>query len=326
MTVTLVVLAACLLVSTLLLRRLAHPLLQRAWPAVAVPTLAVGALLNAGTLLVLGGLLTLAVAARWSLVADLGGWSTQELTLNVPVPLLVGVPTALVSSVLGARAAWRAGRLMVLLCRSDRLSRRLRAGGSPVVFVDDTPADAFTVAGVRGCVVISRALFAELDTQERRVLLGHELSHLRRRHHLYVHAVDLAAAANPFLAPAGAAIRAGVERWADEDAAIACGRRPSSGRALARTALVQAALRRAAGVPAMGCSTSVLCATAGGVSERVRALLADPRPRRSGLMVGLSVLTVVTVSLGLACTVLVHDGFENSELDCAHAAQAAGSS
>lgn len=322
MTGTLVGLAGCLLISTLLLRRLAQPLVRRAWPAAAVPVLAVGALLNAGTVLILGGLLTLAVLARWSMVADMGGWSTPELMTNVPIPLAVGIPAALLAAGLTTRVIWRAGGLLVLFVRSDRLSRRLRVGGNPVVLVDDTPADAFTVAGVRGCVVISRALFTALDAQERRLLVGHELSHLRRRHHLYVHAVDLAAAANPILSPTRGAVRAGVERWADEDAAAGCGRRQAAGQALARTALVQARLRRAVHGPAFGLSGSVLCATAGDVANRAQALMADPSPRRGWLMIGLTVLSVVTVGFGLAWTVQMHDGFENSEVSCPHSAAA----
>jgi Zn-dependent protease with chaperone function len=304
-TVTLALAVGCLVTSTLALRWLARPLVNRSWPAVAVVVLTVGAVLNAGSLLVVAGLLTLAVAGRWPVVAALGDWSSDALTLTIPDPVVVG---------LGVRVLWRAGGLIVLLRRSDRLSRRLRAGGAPIVFVDDPTADAFTVAGVRGCVVISRSLFAALGSQERQILIAHELSHLRRRHHLYLHAADLAVAANPALAPLAAAVRLGVERWADEDAAAACGARATAGRALARTALAQAALRRAVDAPPITHPASVLCATAAGVAVRAQALVNTVTPRRSRPLYVLMALLLVTGVLSVCSIVRIHDGFEDAEL------------
>jgi hypothetical protein len=313
-TVTLALAVGCLVTSTLALRWLARPLVNRSWPAVAVVVLTVGAVLNAGSLLVVAGLLTLAVAGRWPVVAALGDWSSDALTLTIPEPVVVGLGAATAAAVLGVRLLWRAGGLIVLLRRSDRLSRRLRAGGAPIVFVDDPTADAFTVAGVRGCVVISRSLFAALGSQERQILIAHELSHLRRRHHLYLHAADLAVAANPALAPLAAAVRLGVERWADEDAAAACGARATAGRALARTALAQAALRRAVDAPPITHPASVLCATAAGVAVRAQALVNTVTPRRSRPLYVLMALLLVTGVLSVCSIVRIHDGFEDAEL------------
>lgn len=314
MTFTLALAVGCLVTSTLALRWLARPLVNRSWPAVAVAVLTAGALLNAGSLLLVTGLLAVAVAGRWSVVAALGEWSPDALTLTIPEPVFVGLGATAAAVLLGVRSLWRAGGLIVQLQRSDRLSRRLRSGGAPIVFVDDPTADAFTVAGVRGCVVISRSLFAELGSEERQILVAHELSHLRRRHHLYVHAVDLAEAANPALRPLGAAVRLGVERWADEDAAAGCGARARTGRALARTALVQAALRRAVDSPPITHPSSVLCATASGVAARAQALMNVPTPRRSRPLYFLVALLLVTGVLGLCSIVRIHDGFENAEL------------
>lgn len=316
MIITLTLLGACLIGSTFALRWFSGRPMDRMWPGSAVPTLAVGAALNGAAVLLLAGLLILVVLTQLPVVAAWGPWSTQYLAITVPVPLAVAIPAAAAGPVLAGRAMWRTGRLLVLLVRSNQLSRRLRTAGHPIVFVDDTPADAFAVAGARGCVVISRALYDELEPPERRVLIAHELSHLRRRHHLYVHAVDLAAAANPLLAPARAAVRVGVERWADEDAAAACGRRRLAGRALARTALVQARLRKEFAGPALGRSSSILCATAGGVPDRAGALLADPKPRRRMLLLGVAALLAVTGTLGVIWAGQVHDGFERAELDC----------
>jgi hypothetical protein len=146
------------------------------------------------------------------------------------------------------------------------------------------------------------------------MLTGHELSHLRRRHHLYVHAVDLAAAANPSLRRVAAAVRLGVERWADEDAAaMMAGDRASAATALATTALTRAALRRGDTptanrrpvVPVLGVATSH-------VTQRAQALL-GPTPERSALAAWVAAL-LIAMCATLATTMQIHDGFEHAEI------------
>ena len=232
--------------------------------------------------------------------------------------MVVGVLAGAAAAVLLARTLWRSGTILVLLASSDRLSRGLRAGGSPIVFVDtdQTHADAYTLAGTRGCVVISRQLFDALGPREQHMLTGHELSHLRRRHHLYVHAVDIAAAANPALRRVAAEVRLGVERWADEDAvATMAGDRTSAAAALATTALTRAALRRGETppaarrrpvVPVLGVATSH-------VTQRAQALLA-PEPERSALAAWVAVLLIGMFAATLATAMQIHDGFEHAEI------------
>jgi hypothetical protein len=96
------------------------------------------------------------------------------LPTALPVPAVVGVLAGAAAGLLLARTLWRAGTIVVLLVRSDRLSRRLRAGGSPIVFIDtdQTQADAYTLAGAKGCVVISRQLFDALGAREQHMLNG----------------------------------------------------------------------------------------------------------------------------------------------------------
>jgi len=184
--------------------------------------------------------------------------------------------------ILLARGAFRTVSIGLALIRADQLCRDLRADGCPVVVLDDNSADACTVAGVRGCVVISQRLLTELTADERRVLTAHELSHLNGRHHLYVHLADIAAAGNPLLNPASAAVRLGVERRADEEAAIGVGDRRITGRALARVALLRSALAKAADpsrstlLPAL--AVPVLGVGALQVASRFRALM-EPAPR-----------------------------------------------
>jgi len=197
--------------------------------------------------------------------------------------------------------------IMIALVRADRVCRDIRAGGGPVVIVDDNSADAYTVAGVRGCVVISARLMAQLSSDERRVLTAHELSHLRKRHHLYVHVADIAAAGNPLLRRVSAAVRLGVERWADEDAAAGIGDRRIAGRALARVALLRSALARAASTtPSLVGAVPVLGIGALQVASRVQALFEPaPRPR----VVRLTVLVTMSLSvllIGAASLAQIH--------------------
>ncbi|WP_405072198.1 hypothetical protein OG558_22650 [Kribbella sp. NBC_01510] len=105
-------------------------------------------------------------------------------------------------------------------------------------------------------------MLAALDGDERRVLLAHEAAHLNHRHHLYVHLVErepspdrsialseLAAAVNPLLAAVPSVVRTSVERWADEDAAVAVGDREITARAVAKAGLATATATRRPSAP-----------------------------------------------------------------------------
>jgi beta-lactamase regulating signal transducer with metallopeptidase domain len=141
-------------------------------------------------------------------------------------------------------------------------------------------------------VVVSTAMLRALPVAERRALLAHESSHLRHRHHLYALAADIAAAANPLLRPAARTVRAGIERWADEDAAAAVGDRRLVARSLARAA--RAALASAPPGPPAG----ALAVTGDDVGSRARALLLPAPPSRRGVAVAvLAVIGVATLSV-----------------------------
>ena len=309
------------LATTGALALLARPLVDRARPSVAVPLLAIGSLVNAASLGLLLSLLALAGLAQLPAVASAGDWSIDVLELNLPVPLPIGALAAVLVAVLLARTIWRTGRTMLMLGQSDRLSRRIRGAGGPIAIVDTGAVDAFTLAGIRGCVVISRALFSALGVAERQVLTAHEMSHLRHRHHLYVQAIDIAIAANPALVRVADPIRLGVERWADEDAVAVTGDRTAAAAALARTALIRSALRRAAPTPHQVTTLPVLCVAASHVSQRARALLSTT-PGRTALGTALTVLLIVTGAGTVDSTLQFHDGFEHAEKHCHHAAPA----
>jgi len=317
MTSVMFVVALCMATSVTVVLS-AGRLLERSRPSTVVPLLAIGSLFSAASLGLLLALLGKAVASTLPEIASTAGWSIDRSAATLPVPVLVCVAAGCIAAVLLARTLWRAGRISVLLVKSDRLGRRLRAGGSPIVFVDsdEAQADAYTLAGIKGCVVISRQFFSALGPREQQMLTGHELSHLRRRHHLYIHAVDLAVAANPILTRVAPVIRLGVERWADEDAAaMMAGDRASAATALASTALTRASLRRGGeGAVTKGKgAVPVLAVATSHVAQRARALL-SPAPQRSVLTVLVAALMTATCIATLATALHLHAGFEHAEI------------
>ena len=97
--------------------------------------------------------------------------------------------------------------------------RRQRASSGDrelAIIASDQPV-AYALPGRPGQVVVSTGMLRSLDPQERRVLIAHERSHLRRQHHRYIRVTELAVAALPVLAPLNARLRFALERWADEE-------------------------------------------------------------------------------------------------------------
>jgi Zn-dependent protease with chaperone function len=261
-------------------------------PGTAVRLLTAAMLVTAlatGFVLAVAGLLVL---AQIPLAAALGHYSARVLGSDMPVPVAAGGMAAVTVCGLLAAALRRAalgGRDLVLAAVA---CRRLGPAVGGLVVVDDEEPDAYTLPGLGGRVVVSTAMLRALPADERRVLLAHEAAHLTRRHHLWVQAAELAAAANPLLRPAARAVRAAVERDADEVAATEVGDRLLTARALARAGLARTAVRR---------GTTLAAALAGAdsaVADRARALLGGPPPRRralAGLMAGLMLATGIAV-------------------------------
>lgn len=302
------------------LRWAAHPLLNAQRPSRAVPLLAAASLLIAVSVGSMLAVIGLAVIGQASPIAAEERWSAAALRAQVPIPHWIGALAFMSAGMVVVSFGWRAARILAALTRAQRLCRRLRATDGPVQIVDDGSADAYTVAGFRGCVVISRRLLAPLTTPERMMLTAHELSHLTHRHHLYLHAADLAVAANPLLGPVADAVRLGVERWADEDAAAAVGDRVTAGRALARIALLQTALQRADNAlrppahPArVAAAASVLSAGAAHVLPRVQALLVPARRPLTGPTIAAAAVAVMLLMLSLEAALQTHHAFEYAE-------------
>ncbi len=177
--------------------------------------------------------------------------------------------------------------------RAYRLTRRhLRSPLTPVQglrVVDDDRPDAYAVGGTAGHIVVTTGMLDLLGPTERTVLLAHERSHLRHRHHRYLTIARVVAAAAPPLGFLTRRLCLAIERWADEDAAREAG---GDRRLVART-ILRAALARTDydGRAVLGLGSL-------GVRARVDALL-RPAPDRS-----LGPMAVLVAALGAVALVL----------------------
>lgn len=264
---------------------------RRLPPATAVRLLSAAALVSS---LSTGFVLSVAAfiaAAQLPSVAALGRWSARAVAAGEPVPLLVGAACGATVALLLGAAVRRVGLAGRDLAVAAATCRRLGSGTHGLVVVHDVAPDAYALPGLSGRVVVSTAMLRALPAPERRVLLAHEAAHLRHHHHLYLQLVELSAAANPLLRPLATAVRAGVERWADEDAAAQVGDRAVAARAVARASLARhsAAATRAPVV--------ALRITGGGATARTRALLA-PAPRPARLLAAVLAALVLLGAVG----------------------------
>ena len=282
------------LVASVLLWLAGARLGRRLPPATAVRLLTAAMLATAlatGFTLAVAGFL---LVAQLPVVALLGHWSTTVVESAEPLPdALSGAAGLTVALLLVAsvRRAVHAGRDLV---RAALVCRRLGPAVAGLVIVEDDVPDAYALPGLGGRVVVSTAMLRALPADERRVLLAHEAAHLTHRHHVYVQLGELAAAANPLLRPAAAAVRHAVERWADEVAAEEVGDRPLTARALARAGLARAAARRQSPAVALAGADSA-------VVDRVHALLAAA-PRRRPLLAGALTALILVATAGAAVT------------------------
>jgi Zn-dependent protease with chaperone function len=272
-------------------------LARRLPPATATRLLVATAVAVAASTVIIGGLLAFTWLALLPEVIELGPWSPAALRAHNPVPAAVAVAAAVtITAAIGVAVAVL-GRRIVSAWQAHQACRGLRHADGLIV-IDDPRPEAFSIPPPSGRVVVTTGLLRGLDSEERRVLLAHEASHITHGHSWWAVAADLAAAVNPMLIPTARAIHHTLERWADEDAAVDVRDRALAARALARSALLIHASRPPA--PMLGAATK-------GVPERVAALLA-PAPTRRRLPATLLVALMLVVT---ATTALVQQHADN---------------
>jgi len=279
---------------------------RRLPPATTVRLLTVamvGVALASGFVLAVAGTL---VVGQIPVVAAEGRWSARALASGLPVPLAVGGVAAVAVAGLLLAALRRAALVGRDLVRAARTCRRLGPDVDGLVVIEDDDPDAYALPGLGGRVVVSTAMLRALPAAERRALLAHEAAHLAHRHHLWVQAASVAAAANPLLGPVARTVATAVERWADEVAAAEVDDRALVARALARAGLARTGARRRSRPLALAGADHA-------VADRARALLAGPPPRRRALAGALAALLLVVATAVLVTGVDTETRFEAAE-------------
>ncbi|MGI9092595.1 MAG: M56 family metallopeptidase [Mycobacteriales bacterium] len=259
-------------------------------PSVAVRLLTLSAVITAlatGLVLFVPVLFWL---AQLPAAARLGHWSAGFLHEVQPAPAAVAVGAAGLLGVAVAAACVRGSRMIGELATVERLRRRMPGHDGVVILHDPTP-DAYALLGLRGQTVLTTGLAAALSGPERRALLAHEASHRRHRHDLYVRLADLSGAVNPLLRKVSTAVRLGVERWADEDAATAVADRRLVALTLARAGLLTSKTPR---------RTAVLAMAQSDVVARTHALLLPAPSRRRPVAFALVAVWAAVTALGVA--------------------------
>jgi Zn-dependent protease with chaperone function len=154
------------------------------------------------------------------------------------------------------------------------LGQHRHVGGYDLVVVPTNHLLAFSVGGQTSQVVISAGLLETLRPEEVDAVVRHEAAHLDHGHQrllLLASSLERTLPLGRFVGHSTAALRTGLERWADE---LAAGQGASS-RAILRRALVGVceALVVPRGVAAFSAADTI--------AERLEALSAEP-PRPSG--------------------------------------------
>lgn len=309
------------LVIPLLAAFAARPLADRLPPAAASWLLTMAAVVLALASSAVLGLLALPALVRVPFVRAAGHLS-RAAGGSAALASGVALPVAVAAGVLLALAAVAVGRALLrraaAIAAAHRRARTLPGAGQ-VVVTSDAAADAYTIPGWPGRIVITQGMITALTAAERAVLLAHERAHARNLHYLFTSAARLAAAANPLLRPVAAAVGYAVERWADESAAAETGDRKLTARAVARAALATSAAPpdRGAALTALGLITEEDQKPGrrpGPVPRRVAALLAAPPGRAPLLLVAAAACVALSGAAALDAVGDFHQLIELAQL------------
>jgi Zn-dependent protease with chaperone function len=277
----------------------ARPLATRLPPKVATWLLTTAAVVLAALSTAVLGFLALTAVLRIQPIASLAHLSAAVIRREDPASLSAALVAAVLlaaATLAAAHAGWRRVRALVAAARDARCL----PGRGQVVVVPDGAADAYTVPGWPGRIVVTAGMLNALDPAERQVLLAHEGAHADHHHYLFTALSHFAAAANPLLRPVAAAVSYTVERWADEAAARHCGDRRLAARAVGKAALASSRAPGRAPAAATGIAGPLLGPvrrlarprSPGPVPRRVAALLA-PAPTMRPLLVATAAAVVL---------------------------------
>ena len=221
----------------------------------------------------------------------------------------------------GAPVGWASALAFVLLERAMHQSRRQTRqavgvvrveawlgtrntiDGVDVVRLPTREPLAYAVAGSSPQVVISDGLVAALSDRELDAVVRHERSHLVHNHQRHLSLAAAAEAAVGWLGPVRRsidALRLGVERWADEDAAALPTERP-----LVRAALAKVTATMLGPVPSFTTGCTIL--------DRLSALDRDP-PAPTAITRATAVVPLVCLSALAGATLAAWSTFTHHGL------------
>lgn len=256
----------------LLARPLAHLITVRVRPRLATVLMTVAAVTLSVTSCAALGIMAVAGIAGPSGVGLM--WATVSTR----------AAAVIAAAALGA-AILATARFIVVRSRALRAAfRHARSLPSTdaVIITPEPTADAYTVPGAPGRILVSTGMLTALDGPSLRALIAHEQAHLDGKHYVYAMVARLAATANPFVRPLATAVDYSIERWADEQAAAVTGDRRAVATAISTAAVALKRGHRPAGhgvmLGALGSSPAADLSGAGPIPRRVAALLAPARP------------------------------------------------
>jgi len=259
----------------------APKIVRRISPPLATWLLTIGGLVSAVCAVTSLVLLAMTVVVQNPAIAADGHWSIDALRRSDPVRTPVAIAALALLGCVAVRFIWVLIRRANALVVAYRLNHSVADNGADLVVVPTETLDAYAVPGRPGRVFVTAGMLELLSRDECAVMLSHERSHLRHRHHWHRTAVAVARALNPLLFSLPHTQLWATERWADEDAADA-GDRSVLASALSRAAEA----RRAGSLP-----STALAFTANTVDSRIAALLTPPPRRRPmALAVALAIL------------------------------------
>jgi Zn-dependent protease with chaperone function len=249
-------------------------------------------------------------------VADVLAACSMSLVSHYTTPggSVVAWSALVAGGALAARPLWF---FVAELADGVRVRRRQRQALKLVGWIDpagvttlehDLPM-VYCVPGRHAAIVVTSGARDRLSDRQLELVIGHEVAHLRARHHWALagaRALRRSFAPLPLFADAESAIAALIEMQADDSASCESGRRE-----LARALL---ALSPQATRPPLGALGSA------GDHSLVRARrLSRPRSRMHPRRVALAYL-VGAVVLALPVLLALGPGFESAVRDCCHAA------
>ncbi|MFF2248519.1 M56 family metallopeptidase [Streptomyces sp. NPDC058142] len=290
----------------------AGPLARRLEPRLATWLLTAAGLILAVSSTIVLGLLAVAGLVRLPLIDALEGYSPTVIARQDPAAW----PAALAGAVLLTLAVAatvrhtvrRAGALW-----SAALEAACLPGKESVVVTDDLHADAYTMPGLPGRIVISHGMLDALDPTGHDIILAHERAHLNHHHYAFVTLAQISAAANPLLRPLATSVAYTVERWADEYAALHTGDRRAVAETVARAA-VATKRTRALRLPSAALGVLGRSPAPGVIPRRVAALLEPPPRRPAHLLAAAGALVAVSSVCVLEAAHDLHEFLELAHL------------